>query len=153
MSVSNYVDELLRDSLLDYSLRNNNKDMFMNLTEDDWKEHVIDYSLIDRKDINAMVMKPRRGTYKGLSKAKFAPQEIFYVTDIKMIGVADNDGNPQLIATVEQFGYKSDFPKEGDAGKLYLETYEGGLYAFNGEDYQRIKMGHYKGKRLDMSLL
>jgi uncharacterized protein YciU (UPF0263 family) len=35
------VDELLRDSLIEFSLKHNNKMMFELLTGEDWKDHVV----------------------------------------------------------------------------------------------------------------
>jgi hypothetical protein len=35
------VDELLRDSLIDFSLKHNNKTMFDLLTGEDWKDHIM----------------------------------------------------------------------------------------------------------------
>jgi hypothetical protein len=35
------VDELLRDSLIDFSLKHNNRELFGLLTGEGWKEHVV----------------------------------------------------------------------------------------------------------------
>jgi hypothetical protein len=35
------VDELLRDSLIEFSLKHNNKTMFDLMTGENWREHVI----------------------------------------------------------------------------------------------------------------
>lgn len=35
------VDELLKDSLIEFSLKHNNKTMFDFLTGEDWKDHVV----------------------------------------------------------------------------------------------------------------
>ncbi|AJA41495.1 hypothetical protein AXJ14_gp176 [Geobacillus virus E3] len=35
------VDELLRDSLIDFSLKHNNKEMFESLTSEQWEDYIV----------------------------------------------------------------------------------------------------------------
>ena len=107
---------------------------------------------MERKHDHLPWYKLKRGMYSNLDKTKFVPHELFYITDLRMIGVADDNGVPQLLAEVEKYNYKNEFPEEGEAGKLYLDADSGKVYTYNGERYIDVILKHingYKQLRVD----
>jgi hypothetical protein len=86
-----------------------------------------------------MHFQPKRGKTENIHKAKFIEHELIYLTDLKMLGVTDENMKPQLLVEVLEFNRKEDFPKDGQPNKLY-KTNEGETFFFNGQSYHAIKV-------------
>ena len=79
------VYEILRDSLLEYSLAHKNKEMFMNLTSSNWMSYVVNQSFSERIIVTAQLSdhKSNKKTYKGLMASREAEPELWPVyTDV-----------------------------------------------------------------------
>ena len=79
------VYELLRNSLLEYSLKHKNKQMFMNLTSNDWATHVVNKSYSEPRTITAQLceQKSSKWTSKRLMASRDAEPELWPVyTDV-----------------------------------------------------------------------
>ncbi|MED3562350.1 hypothetical protein [Bacillus xiapuensis] len=86
-----------------------------------------------------MKIMPRRGKSTEMYDVKFTPHELFYVTDLRVLGVVNDNGEPQLLVEVLEFDTKNDFPTQGQASKLYRER-EGDAYFFDGQKYLPVGM-------------
>jgi hypothetical protein len=78
------------------------------------------------------VIKIKRGVINNLPN-RLEPNEIFYVTDAHILGVADSTGNPNLLVAVEELPYIEDFPVYPDRNKLYYSILNEQVYYY---DYQ-----------------
>jgi hypothetical protein len=83
---------------------------------------------------------PRRGKSGQLNDGWLGPHELFYATDLKMLGVADENGNPQLLAETLIFDSLELLPEKGDPNKFY--SVKGVLYHFN-NGYRNVKLLDY----------
>jgi hypothetical protein len=80
---------------------------------------------------------PRRGRANEIPE-KLKPHELFYVTDLQMMGVANDVGDPQLLVEVLAFATRNDFPDVGAHHKIYRDVSKGTTYHYDGKKYNEI---------------
>lgn len=83
---------------------------------------------------------PRRGKVEDSHKTTFTPYELFYITDLKIFGVANANGEPDLIAKVKEYPTVNDFPTTPEIGQFYLAIDSGELFIHDGADYKNVNM-------------
>lgn len=77
--------------------------------------------------------KPIRGKLNNLPE-KLIPNELFYITDARMLGVANAEGKPQLLTEVIHYEHSDLFPNYPENSHLFYSLTEEILFYYDHEE-------------------
>lgn len=80
-----------------------------------------------------VIYKPKRGNLESLKEniSNLRNHELFYITDLNMLGITNSKGEPQLLVKIVQHDTREDFPENPKIGVLYFSRQDNLVYYYD----------------------